>query len=66
MLFSLAEEGEVASGKKERLKVKGVSMLEAVKLEADFLDNDACRVSSGKVIPWATLTLSYLVTEKDR
>jgi hypothetical protein len=45
LLYGMAEEGDVEEGKRDRLEVKGVSMLEAVKLETEFLERDACRVS---------------------
>ncbi|GHJ87828.1 hypothetical protein NliqN6_4230 [Naganishia liquefaciens] len=49
LLFALAEEGDVASGGSERLVVRDVSMLQAVRLEAEFLEKDACRTEDGAI-----------------
>lgn len=48
LLFAAAEEGDVTSGAREMLMVKGVNMWQAVRLEAEFLENDACRVSCAR------------------
>jgi hypothetical protein len=49
LLYGIAEEGDNARGKRDKLEVKGVNMLEAVKLETEFLERDACRVSIGEM-----------------
>lgn len=48
-MYALAENNDVQAGQSkedDKLKVKGVSMMQAVQAEVEFLDKSACRVCS--------------------
>ncbi|KAJ9119811.1 hypothetical protein QFC24_005524 [Naganishia onofrii] len=52
LMYALAEDNDVQAGqskKDDKLKVKGVSMMQAVQAEVEFLDKSACRTEDGAI-----------------